>query len=169
MDGIKQEVRGCFETDFDNIYLRLLNGTQILNKYLCCNTKFRKIINANEKCLIMLHEKYLDCEGPDDWYEVTNETQLCQTLNEILYCNYQKTVETCGSSLAHHLHNFSLKVHKAVLKANCDMSTSIEPIISEPLTHSSAAAAANTNNNINFLMILLQNVTLVCVAWILNS
>lgn len=39
---------------------------------------FFKELNVHYACLKGLREELIDCEGPADWYEKTNQQTVCQ-------------------------------------------------------------------------------------------
>lgn len=173
LDGVKDELRECFETDQDTLYLRLLNGTQVLNKFLCNNKKFREQYEVNEECYASLHEYYMNCAGPKDWYENANKTLVCENAREITTCNYERTAKLCGLKAAHHMYVFSLEVYKAVLKLYeiCNSKSFMEPIVAEPnIAEPQANPHAGNGNRQNFslLMVILQNMTCLLFAWVLK-
>ena len=66
-------------------------------------------------CYEELYQEYLECEGPDDWFENSNSTTVCIEFEAILNCYYVKTAELCGLKSAHLLRNIFIDVHEAVL------------------------------------------------------
>ncbi|KNC22491.1 hypothetical protein FF38_07231, partial [Lucilia cuprina] len=124
----------------DNLYMKLYNSLDYYNSYVCLynpntrgnleflckirNLKSSKLsimyhdlsdlINYHE-CLTELHEDLLDCEGPPDWFEKTNEAIVCQYYNEIINCHYIKAALLCGLKPALMLRTFSNEIMKRIV------------------------------------------------------
>lgn len=75
---IENDEKNCKPLENDNLYMMLLNGLNVANNCFCMNEKFLKIFKKNENCYKELYEEYIDCEGPADWFEVSNSTIVCQ-------------------------------------------------------------------------------------------
>ncbi|KAM7358185.1 uncharacterized protein ACRADG_003241 [Cochliomyia hominivorax] len=104
----------------DNLYMKLYSGLVYYNSYACLynkNIKSQHLHNYHE-CLIELREDLLDCEGPPDWFEKSNETIVCQYFNDIINCNYIKTALLCGLKPARMLRSFSYKIMNKIVKVS---------------------------------------------------
>lgn len=139
----------------DNLYVKLLNGTLALNRFLCSNRKLRKHFDDHMNCYTSLHEDFIDCEGPDDWYEGTNHTAMCECMHTIMACNYQKTAQLCGLQAGHYLHALSREIFVSSMKDGCDASMN-EPNIPESLVASKAE---------RHILVNVGSILFVLVAW----
>jgi hypothetical protein len=115
----QKEESKCQPLPRDNLYVKLLQGSkefcsQILNK-----AEVKKEYLKHESCFQELAEEFMDCQGPNDWYEATNLTLACRTNKEILDCMMVKTVRMCGPRAAHLLFSLSRKPFEVVLQHDC--------------------------------------------------
>jgi len=99
--NVDKEFMNCRQLDEDNLYMLLYQGIKSLNKFLCLNDKVNKSkihyffiiisvkglaffvlftleVNKHHMCYKELHEEFVDCEGPPDWFEHRNETKICE-------------------------------------------------------------------------------------------
>lgn len=107
----------------NNLYIRLINGTRQFHNLSCTiDSKYQKGLDKHMTCLTQLHEEFLECEGPDDWYEESRG--ICDEYETILSCNYIKVGELCGLEAAHYMHVIGKQVFDTVLPkgVKCEMS-----------------------------------------------
>lgn len=98
----------------NNLYIRLINGTRQFHNLSCTiDSKYHKCLDNHMTCLTQLHEEFLECEGPDDWYE--EPRGICDKYETILNCNYIKVSELCGLEVAHYVHVIAKEVFDTVL------------------------------------------------------
>ncbi|XP_063702412.1 uncharacterized protein LOC134832350 [Culicoides brevitarsis] len=131
----------------DNLFIRLINGTRKFHNLTCSvDSKYHKCLDKHMTCLEQLHEEFLECEGPDDWYEETRG--ICEKYQTILNCNYFKVSELCGLEAAHYIHLITIDVFDSVLPKEVKCNVSREPEgVTEALTD-------NQSNKIHFDCIL---------------
>lgn len=110
----------------NNLYIRLINGTRRFHNLSCTiDSKYHKCLDTHMTCLTQLHEEFLECEGPDDWYE--EPRGICAQYETILNCNYIKVSELCGLEAAHYLHLIAKEVFDTVLPKGIKCEASQEP------------------------------------------
>ncbi|XP_065361767.1 uncharacterized protein LOC135955341 [Calliphora vicina] len=117
LQQINQTVSDCIPLPQDNLYMKLFNGLDYFNSYVCLynpNTRSNHLTNYHE-CLTELREDLYDCEGPPDWFEKSNEAVVCQYYNEIINCNYIKAAMLCGLKPALMLRTFSDEIMKKIV------------------------------------------------------
>lgn len=134
-----------------------MNGTQVVNRYLCLNQHFRESFEKSLHCYRSLHEEIIDCEGPEDWYESQNGSHVCDAMSQILTCNYQKIAQLCGLKAAHFFHLLSREIFFGVLQKSCDLAG--EPNVP------AALVASDGCSHEGFL--ILNSFVTVGIAWIL--
>lgn len=134
----------------NNLYVRLINGTRQFHNLSCTmDSKYRKGLEKYMSCLTQLHEEFLECEGPDDWYEELQE--LCDDYETILNCNYIKVSELCGLEAAHYMHAIAKEVFNVVLPKGVKCEVSKEPDDPEAFKESLGVI---TNQSISFPVVL---------------
>lgn len=153
LEAVASELKNCVVLSQENLYLHLLNGTQVINRMLCHNEKFRKSYQKYEECIQQLYDEYRDCEGYADWFEDTDIQRLCQTYNSIISCNFYKTAEVCGVKAAHFIHYFGREVFKAVTSVNCQ-SDAIKQDVPLPLSSKSKTLTSKCIFIITFSIVL---------------
>lgn len=132
LEAVDRELQNCVVLSRANLYIRLLNGTQIANRMLCTNNSLRDGYKKYEECIQQLHEEYLECEGPEDWFEDLHVDRVCDVYESIINCNYFKTAELCGLEAAHYTHALEREIFKAVTLVDCKLPNK-EPQYPEPI------------------------------------
>lgn len=71
----------------ENLYVRLAKAIRKFHSIYCGrDERYRKLFSQYEDELLGLHEQFVDCEGPPDWYENMNKTNRCIEANSIINC-----------------------------------------------------------------------------------
>uniref|UniRef100_A0A1I8M925 DDE_3 domain-containing protein n=1 Tax=Musca domestica TaxID=7370 RepID=A0A1I8M925_MUSDO len=101
----------------DNLYVKLYNGLKHFDDNICQRSFSAedKDLTNYQDCIQELHEDLIECEGPPDWFEKTNEAVVCQYLNDIVNCHYIKTAMLCGLKPALLLRTFSIGIMQEVV------------------------------------------------------
>ncbi|KAL9903531.1 uncharacterized protein LOC119637953 [Glossina fuscipes] len=118
----------------DNLYMKLYLALDYFNHFICYyNGKPKtKHITDYHDCFRELREDIVECEGPPDWFEKSNEAVVCQYLNDIINCNYVKSALLCGLKSAIMLRNFSAEIMKRVVPFKCKVSRAL-PHVDDPM------------------------------------
>ncbi|XP_061400945.1 uncharacterized protein LOC133336683 [Musca vetustissima] len=102
----------------ENLYVKLYNGLRYFDESIC-QQRFsaeEKHLTNYQDCLQELHEDLIECEGPPDWFEKTNEDVVCQYYNDIINCHYTKAAMLCGLKPAKLFRSFSMGIMHEVVK-----------------------------------------------------
>lgn len=78
LKNVELSQKHCKPLEDNNLYMLLLHGLTMAHIQYCKNNEFRNAFMENIECYKELHEEYIDCEGPADWFENSNETKLCE-------------------------------------------------------------------------------------------
>lgn len=151
LNKLNQQFQTCVPLPKENLYMKLLAGAHVLHEKVCesedaClrefmvywykfskhNTIVLLDVGKSQDCLRLLRSDYMDCEGPADWYEKTNETVVCKCYVDILNCNYVKTGELCGLELAHYMRHLTIDVFRPIIPKKCKTPRCL-PKISDPM------------------------------------
>ncbi|XP_019892806.1 uncharacterized protein LOC101895554 [Musca domestica] len=118
----------------DNLYVKLYNGLKHFDDNICQRSFSAedKDLTNYQDCIQELHEDLIECEGPPDWFEKTNEAVVCQYLNDIVNCHYIKTAMLCGLKPALLLRTFSIGIMQEVVTSKCKVSKSL-PHVDDPM------------------------------------
>lgn len=136
----------CIKT-FARKKLKLLKVKILSNKWVLLFRFHFTELALNYNCIHDLHEEYVDCEGPADWFEKSDQSAICQLVwnfffidhnkvsfriyQDILNCQYVKTAELCGLQAAQTLRCFSKDVLNGSMVTTCK--TNDPPDVKSPM------------------------------------
>ncbi|KAJ6633822.1 hypothetical protein Bhyg_17895, partial [Pseudolycoriella hygida] len=124
INEVKHEYKSCVPLKRDNLYWMLFQGVETMHSKVCNCTKPGKLLKNlldNRDCIVELREEYIDCEGPADWFEKENRTNLCEIYHDILNCQFVKTAELCGMDVAYSLRILTKTVFDGSLLVKCNV------------------------------------------------
>ncbi|XP_055389968.1 uncharacterized protein LOC129618953 [Condylostylus longicornis] len=116
---IERESQNCIRLNNDNLYSKLYVSVIIYYENFCeINSKELQTYNY---CLQELRTSYMDCEGPPDWYERSNQTEVCEIFLKLMNCYYVSTTELCGLYVANLMWTSTKDVFGPILPDICNM------------------------------------------------
>lgn len=82
----------CKYVSDKKLYVRLFKAIKTFYSIYCGrDERYQKLFAQWQEELLSLHEQFVDCEGPSDWYENVNATTLCSEASNIKNC-YQEAL-----------------------------------------------------------------------------
>lgn len=146
-------LKNCVPMERDNnLYIRLINGTRVFHNLSCSiDAKYWKILDKHMPCLTQLHEEFLECEGPDDWYEELRTA--CDNYESILKCNYIKVGELCGVEAANVINSVAKEVFDVILPKNLKCEINIESGLVPEAFKTSHGTKNHSKNTLLYLLL----------------
>lgn len=79
MSGVHTDYRQCIPLATDNLFANLFRGIEQMYTLFCgADMALLDSMDMYHSCMQEIHNEYVECEGPADWIERDNATQLCQ-------------------------------------------------------------------------------------------
>lgn len=77
----------------EHLYVRLAKAIRKFHSFYCGrDERYRKLFSQFQDELLGLHEQFVDCEGPPDWFENSNKTNRCSEAKSVMNC-YEDTLK----------------------------------------------------------------------------
>lgn len=70
-----------------NLYVRLFKAIKKFHSMYCGREeRYRKLFSQYQDELLSLHEQFVDCDAPPDWFENTNTSSVCKDAESVMKC-----------------------------------------------------------------------------------
>lgn len=147
--------RYCKHVPDKKLYVRLFKAIRSFYSIFCRgDERYRKLFTQWQEELLSLHEQFVDCEGPPDWYENGNATMLCSEAANIRNCYVETLRMEIGSGAAKAWENIFLNVLNQAMIQPCTFVEVKHPHSSFDNLFGSTASAAKQVISLMFLTLV---------------